>query len=244
MLQHSVICIRNPGGCSPQPLRDFGSKWGEIQLHSFAPQLAGVPGVIQISGPTPLTSQFHADMTHAPSPPAYTMLLAKVVPQFGNDTMFSNMYAVFDSLSRGLKNMLKGQRCEHDMVALTLAGYDEQTLRAFEERKREGRLVDDHAVHPAVIRHPLTGRSVLYINRDYTINFLDWTREESLPIFKELFERVEQPKFIYRHHWEVGDVLIWDNRCTQHAVVNDLPSGAERVMERVTISGRAPQAAI
>jgi len=244
MLRHSVICIRNPRGCSPQQLREFGCKWGDIQHHSFAPQLDGIPGVIQIGGPTPLTSQFHADMTHASSPPGFTMLLAKAVPRFGNDTMFSNMYAVFDSLSPGLQNVLKGQRCEHDMIALTLAGYDEQTLNAFESRKREGTLVDGHAVHPAVIRHPLTGGSVLYINRDYTTNFLDWTREESLSIFNHLFERIEQPKFIYRHHWEVGDVLIWDNRCTQHAVVNDLAVGADRVMERVTIRGCPPQAAI
>jgi taurine dioxygenase len=94
-------------------------------------------------------------------------------------------------------------------------------------------------VHPVVRTHPDTGRSALYVNGNYTTRFDGWTAEESAPVLAHLYAQVARPELTYRHRWAVGDLLLWDNRCTQHAVVGDT-GGQARELHRVTIAGDVP----
>ncbi len=94
-------------------------------------------------------------------------------------------------------------------------------------------------MHPVVRTHPETGREALFVNGNYVTRFEGWSPEDSAPLLAYLFSQFTKPEYQYRHHWQVGDLVIWDNRATQHSVVGDT-HGAERVLHRVTIKGDVP----
>ena len=97
-------------------------------------------------------------------------------------------------------------------------------------------------LHPVVIRHPETGRKVLYVNPGFTTNFLDWTPQESQALLAYLYSQVNQPGYTCRFNWEPGSVAIWDNRSTWHYAINDYP-GEGRLMHRITLAGTGLPAA-
>ena len=92
------------------------------------------------------------------------------------------------------------------------------------------------AVHPVVIKHPLSGRAALYVNSDFTVRFLDWSKEESQPLLDYLCQHATRHEFTYRFQWRKGSVAIWDNRATQHMALNDY-HGERRLMHRITVEG-------
>ena len=87
--------------------------------------------------------------------------------------------------------------------------------------------------------HPDTGRRALFVNGNYTKHFDGWTEAESAPLLELLYAEASRPEYTWRHRWQPGDLIIWDNRCTQHCVVGDT-RGQERVLHRVTIAGDTP----
>jgi taurine dioxygenase len=139
--------------------------------------------------------------------------------------MFSNAALAYDNLSPGLRATLDGLQAVHKGTELAAsAGLDQQAVTT---------------VHPVVRTHPVTGRRALFVNGNYVSHFDGWTPEESQPLLEYVYAQMARPEYTYRHRWQVGDLVIWDNRCTQHAVVGDT-SGAERTLHRVTIAGDAP----
>ena len=101
-----------------------------------------------------------------------------------------------------------------------------------------GQDLETGAVHPVVIRHPNTGRKLLYVNSAFTIHFVGQTREESLPLLTQLFEAALTPTNQCRLQWRDGTIAIWDNRTTWHNAINDY-QGYAREMHRITLSGDA-----
>ncbi|MGI9411919.1 MAG: TauD/TfdA dioxygenase family protein, partial [Hyphomicrobiaceae bacterium] len=146
------------------------------------------------------------------------------------DTMFCNMYDAYERLSDGLHSMLDGMRAMHSAERLV--------------QEVPNRLSVDVAPpavpHPVVRTHVGTGRKALYVNPHYTINFEGWTVEESKPLLDMLIEQATRHENIYRHHWQVGDVLMWDNRCTMHYAVRDYDDTMPRLMYRTTAAGDVP----
>lgn len=225
-LEHQVLCIRGQQDMTPRQQLDFASRWGEVSVHPYVPSIDGFPGLMKIHDPTPVTQRWHADTTHAECPPALTMLLARVLPPIGGDTMWADAYGAYERLSPGLRATLDGLRAVH---------------RGTELAGRAGLGQNDVTrSHPVVRTHPVTGRKALFVNGDYTERFEGWTVEESAPLLEFLYAAVARPELVYRHRWRVGDLVVWDNRCTQHAVVGDT-GGAERVLHRVTIAGDRPR---
>jgi taurine dioxygenase len=98
------------------------------------------------------------------------------------------------------------------------------------------------AVHPVIIRHPLSGRPALYVNGDFTLKFEGWSKEESQPLLDFLYQHACQNEFTCRFKWQKGSMAIWDNRATQHCALNDY-QGEMRLMHRITIEGEALSAA-
>jgi taurine dioxygenase len=223
--EHMVICIRDQAAITPDDQLAFAARWGEISIHPYVPSIEGYPGIMRIYDPNPVTVTWHADTTHAPRPPALTLLLARVLPPYGGDTMFSNAALAYDNLSPGLQATLDGLHAVHKGTELAAsAGLDQQAVTT---------------VHPVVRTHPVTGRRALFVNGNYVSHFDGWTPEESRPLLEYVYAQMARPEYTYRHRWQVGDLVIWDNRCTQHAVVGDT-SGVERTLHRVTIAGDAP----
>ena len=224
-LDHMVICIRGQAAMTPEDQLAFAARWGQISIHPYVPSIEGYPGIMRIYDPNPVTVTWHADTTHMAAPPALTLLLARVLPPVGGDTMFANAALAYENLSPGLRGVLDGLRAVHQGTELAAsAGLDRDAVTT---------------THPVVRTHPETGRRALFVNGNYVDRFDGWTREESQPLLEYLYAQVGRPEYTYRHHWEVGDLIIWDNRCTQHAVIGDT-AGAERTLHRVTIAGDTP----
>ena len=224
-LQHLVLVFRNQD-ITPENHLDFARRWGVVLVHPYVPSIDGHPGVMKVYDPTPITQQWHADITYAVRPPKLSILVARTLPPVGGDTMFANQYLAYETLSPKLQELLRSLRAEHQGTALA---------------KQQG-LTDDEikATHPVVRTHPETGRRSLFINADYTKRFEGMTDDESRPLLEFLYRHASRPEFTFRHRWAPGDILMWDNRAVQHAVIGDV-GGAERALHRVTIEGDEPR---
>jgi taurine dioxygenase len=172
------------------------------------------------------TEIWHSDQSFMPVPPAISILAAQVVPEAGGDTMFANQYLAYETLSEGMKRLLRELRAWHAGTKLaTLLGSENSV---------------PPQSHPIVRTHPESGRKALYVNRLYTYCIEGLTEGESrglLDFF--LFEQSCRAEFTYRHQWAPGDVIIWDNRCALHYAVHDY-GDAPRLMHRTTIAGQIP----
>ena len=170
---------------------------------------------------------FHTDQCHQETPAKATMLYAIELPSAGGNTLFANAYAAYETLPAELRQLLAGRRA--------LNAYETDTTHRTAGYEGAG----SSCWHPVVRTHPVTGRKALYVNRLMTREIEGLPREESDAILKQLFDHQEEPRFVYEHVWHVGDILIWDNRCTLHART-DFSAGERRLLRRVTISGERP----
>jgi len=172
---------------------------------------------------------FHTDQCHQERPAKASMLYAIEIPREGGNTLFANAYMAYETLPPEVKRRIDGKKA--------INGYDYDaaaTIRG--TRLKEG---VPHYSHPVVRTHPATGRKALYVNRLMTLQIEDMPPEESDELLAFLFDHQEQRPFVYEHVWRVGDILMWDNRCTLHART-DFSAAERRLMRRVTILGEKP----
>lgn len=173
--------------------------------------------------------QFHTDQCYIEKPAAASMLYAIEVPSVGGNTLFANAYLAYETLPAEIKRRIDGRK------AVNAYDYENaSTIRG--TRLREG--VPQYS-HPVVRTHPATGRKALYVNRLMTIAIEDLPQAESDELLNLLFDHQEQRQFVYEHVWRIGDILMWDNRCTLHARTDFSPT-ERRLLRRVTILGETP----
>lgn len=169
---------------------------------------------------------FHADGAHRKVAYRCTTLYAVRLPSWGGETKFANLYAAYDALPEKTKARLAGQK----------ALYAHETSATLREQIADlSNPFVNQAIHPLVSKHPVTGRKSLYLSRLMTRYIIDMDPAESDELLAELFEHAEKPEFVHAHKWTVGDLVIWDNRCVNHAR-NDFPSDQVRLLRRVTVS--------
>jgi taurine dioxygenase len=242
LLDHQVIFLRDQA-MTPDRLLAFARRWGEIHLHPFMAGMADHPEVLEIVK-TPADKRnfggsWHTDQMFSPKPAMGTMLWAKQVPSVGGDTMFSNQYLAYDTLSDGMKRMLAGLRgvCVGDKKkGISRAAYNAATIAM--KTVEPPRDVQTTSLHPVVRTHPETGRKSLYIG-SHVHYFEGMTEDESAPLLQYLRNHSARPEFTCRFRWRNGSLAFWDNRCVQHLAINDYPAET-RIMHRVTICGDAP----
>ena len=165
-----------------------------------------------------------------------TILYAKELPPIGGDTLFSNQYAAYEQLSEGLKRTL------HRLSGLNVARKKQVSATRSERLKEAGsgvKVDQMSGIHPVVRTHPETGRKSLFVNPAHTVSFDGWTESESSGLLAFLFEHQISPEFQCRLSWQVGDIAIWDNRCTLHYPLNDY-HGYRRLLHRITLKGDKP----
>jgi taurine dioxygenase len=186
---------------------------------------------------------WHSDMTFDDKPPLGSVLYAKEVPPYGGDTMFANQYMAYDALSPGMKRTLEGMSAVHSASSQYGADAKSDASRNNEHRSmkpKTSQSASAEVVHPVVRTHPETGRKALYVNVGHTQCFDGWTKEESRPLLRWLYDHCAKPEFTCRFAWTNNAVAFWDNRCTQHYALNDY-HGHRREMHRVTIEGDRPR---
>jgi taurine dioxygenase len=173
--------------------------------------------------------QFHTDQCYIERPAKASMLYAIEVPSVGGNTLFANAYMAYETLPDAVKRRIDGRKA--------INAYDYANASV----KRGTQLGEGvpHYSHPVVRTHPATGRKALYVNRLMTLAIEGLREAESDELLDVLFDHQEQRQFVYEHVWRVGDILMWDNRCTLHART-DFSSAERRLMRRVTMLGEKP----
>lgn len=225
--EHGVIFFRGQHLTAEQR-ESFARRFGEIKTMQ---QLRKEPGQVKNVG-----ESWHVDMTCFDEPPAATILFAQECPPYGGDTLWAGMGPAFEGLSEGLRRTLAGLRAVHANVRKLGPSYEQTSPpepSIAEYDAAEGPL------HPVVTVIPETGRRVLYVNPEYTTRFEGWTRRESLPLLRYLFEHGSKPEFVTRFRWEPGSIAFWDNRQVWHLAVNDY-HGMRRIMNRIVLTGTKP----
>jgi len=237
LLNHLVIFFQNQV-ITPQQQLNFAEQFG---LPIEYPQLKGLPECPLVTEVIKLEHEtlnfggvWHSDTTYLQQPPMASMLYAIEIPPYGGDTLFSNQYMAYETLSDGLKKTLS------ELVAVNTSSKPEVSMTR-EDRMREAGMELNilSASHPAVRTHPETGSKALYLNRAHTTHFKDWTELESKSLLEFLFHHQVRTEFTCRFSWEKNSLAFWDNRCVQHNPVNDY-QGFRRIMHRVTIAGGKP----
>ncbi len=178
---------------------------------------------------------WHTDMSYEERPPKASALYALEIPPEGGDTWFLNMYAALEALPPALRGRLETLRVRHDS-SVNSGGY----LRAGFDRVADVSEAPG-ASHPAVPTHPESGRPVLYLGRRLNSYVEGLEVPESEALLDELWAHVEQERFTYRHRWTVGDVVLWDNRCTMHRR-DPFDAAMRRRLHRTQIQGERPAA--
>jgi taurine dioxygenase len=228
IVDHGVVFFRDQH-LDAQQYEDFAARFGEPTLPSsgIIPKLPGARWIAEVrkeeGRARNVGGSWHTDQVYRPDPSWGTMLLCRQLPPTGGDTLFLSMAAVLERLSPGLQKTLESLRAVHSNANV-------------QARMQTGREPDPEVVHPVVIRHPESGRKILYVSPSYTQRFEGWTEEESRPLLQHLYQFAQHPEFFLRWKWQEGSLAFWDNYQTWHFAVNDYAPG-ERLMHRIVVNG-------
>lgn len=241
-LDHLMIYFRDQQ-LTPAVQVGLARHFGKPAIYPFLKGLDGHPEVNALIKTENDTKAFggtwHSDTAYKECPDLGTLLYAVEVPKAGGDTLFSNAYLAYETLSDGMKQMLEGLIGVFDSDKGYAGGRTAQISKLGEMGKAVIATETFVAEHPIVRTHPETGRKALYVSRAHTLRFKNMTVEESTPLINYLADHVVRPEFQCRLRWQPGTLAIWDNRCTQHHALNDY-QGQRRHMHRVTIEGDRP----
>ena len=243
---HSVILIRGQSLTEANQVlfaRRFGPlasavnrNSGMSQNHSSSFLISNVRENGKLIGALPDGEMlFHSDQCYVERPCMAGLLYGIEIPSHGGDTIFANMYLAYESLPDDLRRAVEGRKALNIFEYNENGGYGQSAMDLYQSVPAGAKC---HA-HPIVRTHPVTGRKALYVNRGMTLCIEGMDRAESDALLLRLFEHQEQDRFQYVHHWRVGDLLMWDNRCTLHART-DFPATERRILRRVTVLGEIP----
>ena len=239
-LEHLVVFFRDQS-LDTDAFLAFARSIGDPIEYPFVQGLEGYPHVIEVLKLPHESVNFggiwHSDTTYLERPPMATALIAREVPSFGGDTMWSNMYAAYDGLSPALQALLAPLRGVSSSALADVSKTREDRIRDAGDAASASR--EFVAEHPVVRTHPETGRKALFVNVAHTARFAGMTEAERRPLLQYRLEHSVRPEFTCRFRWEVGSLALWDNRCAMHNPINDY-HGHLRRMHRITLAGDIP----
>ncbi|WP_306114036.1 MULTISPECIES: TauD/TfdA family dioxygenase [unclassified Roseovarius] len=231
LLDHQVIFLRGTE-ITPEAHMALAESFGEIDApHPLYPHVEGFDRIVKLENDStapPDTNSWHTDLTFKAEQPFASILVARVVPEVGGDTMWSSNYAAYDRLSEGMKSDLDGLEAVHDM------GDFRNSFGQSPAQLDEGMARFGHNVRPLIGTHPVTGRRFLNFNEAFVTHILNLPTNEANALKTWLANHMNKPEDQVRWRWRAGDLAMWDNRCTMHYAVADyLP--AYRCMNRITV---------
>jgi taurine dioxygenase len=234
---HGVAVLRDQV-LSPEAHIALAERWGGIDLNSYFPLQDEYPEIAIVrkraDQETNIGGGWHTDHSYDQVPAMGSILVARTLPPSGGDTLFAHMGAAYDLLDDELKAEIEDLQAWHTADHVYAPdGIYAQTDQGADLR---GQDMKTGATHPVVVRHPRTGRRLLYVNPAFTMHLVGKSRAESLPLLQRLFAAAMDERVQARVEWQPGTVAIWDNRTTWHYALNDYP-GHAREMHRITLSG-------
>lgn len=218
----------------------FARRFGELEVHPFAPQKPGYPEVLAITHDEKNRGKentWHSDVTWRLEPSLGSILRALEVPPVGGDTLFADMYAAYDGLKDEVKAKIDNAVAVHDFTHFR-AGMRKRGLS--EEQIEEMNRKYPMAEHPVVRTHPETGRRCIYVNAAFTLHIVGMEKAESDALLAHLYAQAAIPEYQCRFRWSPNAIAFWDNRASQHYAASDYFPAVRR-MERVTIVGDRPR---
>lgn len=240
-LDHNGVLVIRDQELTPEQHISFSKRFGKLEEHVVGQfLLEGHPEIYRVStkvdengkpmGNPESGRYWHSDLSYLKQPSKASLLYALELPQSGGDTMLASMYAAYGALSDTMKEMIDGLTAVHDFRHVrrffpTSGPNDNQTA------------LTPPVEHPVVRTHPESGRKALFVNPGFTTHIIDLERAESDALLEFLFAHATKPEFIYRHRWQLHDILFWDNRCTIHHAVHDFYGAGYRHMHRTTVLG-------
>ena len=232
LYQHLVVVANQ--NLDDVELMTFAEKWGDLLTHPASehrpnPYVQYLAGSGKAKGR--VFGSWHSDMTWHPTPPWITMLHAREIPGFGGDTGYANQHLALEHLDQARKDLRRSHRRYLPSTA-QLTG-----LQANHTGKGFGPNVPD-SVHPIIRTHDETGRQALYVNPEFTTHITEMDPTESIGMLFPLWLHSVTEEFCYRHRWQPGDLVIWDNRSVMHTAILDYER--QRTMARVVVKGDKP----
>ena len=229
--EYEVLFFREQS-ISHEDHRRLASLFGDMQTHPAYPTVDGFPEITILENDEDNPSkieEWHTDMTFKRNPPLGSILIGKIIPKTGGDTLFSSLSKAYDDLSEDWKMRLEDMNAIHSFEfgfkeSLAEEGGRERLAEALEE--------NPPVSHSVIKKHPVTGRKIIYVNRLFTSHIEG--DDESGSILKFLFDHIHQEKYQCRFAWENNSIAFWDNRSVLHKPVNDYWPQLRR-MERITI---------
>jgi len=229
---------------------EFSSRFGELEIHIVKKYLlSDFPEILLISnirdergehiGLADAGFTWHTDTSYRRRPSRCSLLYAKEVPQCDGqplgDTVFANTIAAYEALPESTKKRIEGLKAIHRYSARRRVA-DSPRPKLTPQQLAE----TPDIAHPIVRTHPYTGRKSLYITAGECIGIDGVPEDEALDLIAELDAHCVRPEFLYRHQWQVGDLLIWDNASSMHLAICDYALPERRLMHRTTVIGTVP----
>ena len=230
---HQVIFFRDQELTSTDHKR-LALKFGNLQTHPAYPTVEHYPEITILENDRENPSkieEWHTDMTFKSHPPLGSILIGKIIPKIGGDTLFSSLASAYDDLSNDMKASLEDLTAEHSFEH----GFKESLAEPGGKERLADALKDNPPVdHPVVRTHPITKRKLLYVNRLFTYKINGLEKQESQEMLEYLCNHIQKDKYVCRFVWEKNSIAFWDNRSVLHKPDNTYWPQLRR-MERITI---------
>jgi taurine dioxygenase len=242
-LEHSVLLFRGQN-LTDEDLIAFSERFGDLDWAPIQESgrrfVEGHPEIYVVSNVMenglPIGSlgageaTWHTDMSYLPDPPKASILYALEVPPSGGNTYFNSMYRAYDFLPDAVKKRIAGRRLKHD-ATYNSGGYVRQGTSAVDDP-----VTSPGTYHPLVCTHPETKRPLLYLGRRRNAYIEGLSLAESESLLDELWSQANSEDLEWHNEWRVGDLVLWDNRCTMHRR-DSFDAGSRRIMHRTQIKG-------
>lgn len=240
LLEHQVLFFSNQNLSSSSQVA-LAKQFGDLHIHPVFPTVPDFPELIVLdSHQTDLKDNelWHTDVTFSKTPPLGCVLRAVKLPPTGGDTLWGSLVAAFEALDEDTKAFLREKTATHDIRLSFPAERFGQS--AEDDAKLQQAIANNPPIsHPVVRTHPETGKEVLFVTEGFTSHIDGIDEATSQELLTKLFAHSTKDEFTIRHQWQDGDVVIWDNRATQHKALFDYGT-AHRIMHRATVIGDEP----
>jgi alpha-ketoglutarate-dependent taurine dioxygenase len=235
LLRHRVVFFRNQSHLDEAEHQAFARLLGPLVPHPTVPSLAGTEAVLDIDAENGRANRWHTDVTFVPAFPQFSVLRGVVIPPVGGDTVWANTVAAYETLPPILRGLADQLWALHSNAYDYGATRPNATARQVQRYETVFKSTVYATEHPVVQVHPLTGERAIVLGY-FVRRLLGVSSPDSVRLFAMLQDHVTRLENMVRWRWSTGDVVIWDNRATQHKAIDDY-GDQPRVVRRVTIDG-------